>query len=72
MKTIRPLPYSDLVQLDKIQDYLYRKTGTLMKRPRIKECVRSGAIETITRPRRYGGGTFTRKTWLDKFIEKNS
>jgi len=72
MAVDRPLPYSDIVPIDGIQDYLYRKTGTLIKKPRISRYVRSGAIRTITRPHRAGGGTFTRRAWLDEFIQENS
>jgi len=68
----RPLPYDDVVTIDGIQDYLYRVTGTLLKKPRIRRYVRSGAIRTITRPRLYGGGIFTRRAWLDDFIRENS
>jgi len=68
----RPLPYADVVPVDRIQDYLYRKTGTLIKKPKIGGYVRSKVIRTITRPRRCGGGTFTRRAWLDDFIRRNS
>jgi len=68
----KPLPYNDVVPIEKVQDYLYRKTGTLMKEPWIKKQIRSRALRTITRPERYGGGTFTRRAWLDDFIRRYS
>jgi len=74
MKNIvpRPLPYKDVVTRDMVRDYLYRRTGVLVKEPWIEEQIRSKALRTITRPPRYGGGTFTRKAWLEDFIRMNS
>jgi len=68
----RPLPYDDVIPLEKVQDWLYRRTGTLVKEPWIRKQVRSRALRTITRPRRYGGGTFTRVAWLEDLISRYS
>jgi hypothetical protein len=71
-KTERLLPYTDLVPRDKIQDYIYLKTKVILPRMYVMQLIGRGRIRTITRPRRYGGGMFSRRAWLDEFIETNS
>lgn len=68
----RPIPYDDIVTLDRIQDYVYKRTRYLAEPKEIRRWIRDRRIQTITRPRMYGGGTFTRKKWLNQFIEENS
>lgn len=72
MKTIRPLPYDDVVPYDKIQDYVYRKTHVMLTPYRLRRLVTTRKLRTIERPKRFGGGVFTRKQWLDEFIRANS
>ncbi|NOQ21597.1 MAG: hypothetical protein GQ565_02955 [Candidatus Aegiribacteria sp.] len=71
-KPDKPLPYDDAVPYDGIQAYLCRKTGVVLTPQQIGKHITSRNIRTVTKPRKYGGGVFTRKAWLDDFIEKNS
>jgi len=72
MKTARPLPYDDVVPYDKIRDYVYRKTRVMLPPRQLRRLVNARELRTIERPRRFGGGIFTRKQWLDEFIKANS
>lgn len=65
----RPLPYDDAIPLGRVRDWLYTRTGVLVKESWIRKQVRSRTLRTLTRPRRYGGGTFTRQAWLEDLIQ---
>jgi hypothetical protein len=72
MPTPKPLPYDDVLPLYKVRDYIHRQTGVMITACRLGRIVNSGELRTIRRPRRYGGKIFSRRTWVDEFIERNS
>lgn len=65
-------PYPDLLRRDQIQAYFFKRTGTLVTLHRIGRWIAAGEIPMIRRPRRYGGGWFTRKAWLEALIARHS
>ena len=72
MPTPKPLPYDDVLPIGKVRDYIHRQTGVMITACRLGRIVNSGELRTIKRPRQYGGGTFSRRTWVDEFIERSS
>ena len=67
-----PLPYPDAIARDKIRDYIHRKTGVMITKCRQSRAIASGELLMMTRPRRLGGGVFSRKSWVDDYIRRNS
>ena len=65
-------PYPDLIQKDRIQQWLYERTGTRVSKCRIGRWITTGEIPLIQRPRRYGGGQYTRGVYLDALIARYS
>jgi hypothetical protein len=67
-----PLPYPDAIARDKIRDYIHRKTGVMITACRLSRAIASGELLTMRRPRKLGGGEFSRKAWVDDYISRHS
>lgn len=61
----------DYIPVSKIQTYLTKRTGVVLTRRQIGYWIGQGEIKVLHMLRRLGGGRWTRKSWLEEFVQRH-